>query len=56
VHFVPAHLLQPAFAEHARALPVTERLYHELLPLYADLAAEDLDRVLESVARFFGLA
>jgi perosamine synthetase len=51
VHFVPSHL-QPAFAEfRGEPLPATERLYGELLtlPLYAELADEDVDRVVASV-------
>jgi dTDP-4-amino-4,6-dideoxygalactose transaminase len=50
VHFVPCHL-QPAFSAYARSLPVTERLYGELvsLPLHADLDDADVDRVLAAI-------
>ena len=41
-----------------RSLPVTERLYGELLtlPLYADLADDDVDRVVASVRSFLEAA
>lgn len=55
VHFVPNHL-HPAFVDAGQrtVLPVTERLYGELLtlPLYADLADDDVDRVVASVRSF----
>jgi perosamine synthetase len=56
VHFVPNHH-HPTFASfHADPLPVTERLYGELLtlPLYVGLADADVDRVVESVRTFMG--
>ena len=59
VHFVPNHL-HPAFADAGQRtlLPVTERLYGELLtlPLYADLADDDVDRVVASVRSFLEAA
>jgi perosamine synthetase len=58
VHFVPSHH-HPAFADaDGRSLPVTERLYGELLtlPLYAELTDEDADRVVASVRAFLEAA
>jgi perosamine synthetase len=57
VHFVPCHL-QPAFAGATSSLPVTERLFDELitLPLYAELSDEDVDRVVSSVRTCLGAA
>jgi perosamine synthetase len=54
VHFVPNHL-QPVFAAYSEPLPATERLYGELvtLPLYHDLEAVDVERVIASVRTFF---
>lgn len=50
VHYVPCHL-QPAFRAFATPLPVTERLYGELLtlPSYPGLADEEVDRVIACV-------
>jgi dTDP-4-amino-4,6-dideoxygalactose transaminase len=57
VHYVPCHL-QPAFAAFACPLPVTERLYGELLtlPSYPGLSEEEVERVLVSVRSFLGQA
>jgi perosamine synthetase len=53
VHFPPNHL-QPAFAAYASPLPVTERLYGELLtlPLYYGLRDDEVDRIAASVRTF----
>lgn len=54
VHFVPNHL-HPAFAGfECDPLPVTERVYGELLtlPLYTELSDVDVDRVVGSVRTF----
>jgi dTDP-4-amino-4,6-dideoxygalactose transaminase len=54
VHFVPTHL-QPAFDGGGHApLPVTERLFGELLtlPLHAELTDDEVDRVVDSVRAF----
>ena len=55
VHFVPGHL-QPAFAGYSEPLPVTEALYDELLtlPMYAELADADVDRITAAVRAFLG--
>ncbi|MCZ7589044.1 MAG: DegT/DnrJ/EryC1/StrS family aminotransferase [Gaiella sp.] len=54
VHYLPNHLHQ-AFADPASSLPATERLFAELLslPLYHELAEEDVDRIVEAVRAFF---
>ena len=54
VHYVPNHL-QPAFRAADTELPVTERLYLELisLPLYHELSDEDADRVVDSIRAFY---
>lgn len=53
VEYIPNHL-QPAFAAWRTALPVTERLFDEILslPLHAELTDEDVARVIEAVHRF----
>ncbi len=54
VHYVPCHL-HPAFRAFASPLPVTERLYGELLtlPSYHGLSDEQADRVTASIRDFF---
>jgi perosamine synthetase len=54
VHYVPNHL-HPVFADPSVSLPVTERLFAELLslPLYHELAEGDVDRIVEAVQTFF---
>jgi perosamine synthetase len=53
VHFVPNHL-QPAFADSAAVLPVTERLAGELitLPMFHELTLDDVERIVRSVRAF----
>jgi perosamine synthetase len=54
VHFVPIHR-QPAFVGlDSQPLPVTERVYEELLtlPLFAELTDDDVDRVVDSARTF----
>ena len=55
VHFLPIHL-QPAFA--GQSLPVSESVYAGLLslPLYTELADDDVERVIRSVRAFFATA
>lgn len=50
VQFTPNHL-QPAFAAYAKPLPVTERLYGEIvnLPLYVDMTDADVEEVIAAV-------
>jgi perosamine synthetase len=54
VHYVPNHR-QPAFAEYAGALPVTELLADELLslPLHTQLTNAQVDRVVDAIHTFF---
>ncbi|HTB22801.1 MAG TPA: DegT/DnrJ/EryC1/StrS family aminotransferase [bacterium] len=54
VNYIPNHL-QPQFAPYSIPLPVTEGLYEEILslPFYADLKAEDQERVIQAVNEFF---
>ncbi|HZT97547.1 MAG TPA: DegT/DnrJ/EryC1/StrS family aminotransferase [Chloroflexota bacterium] len=59
IHYpVPCHL-QPACMRYGQgqgSLPVTESLADEILslPMFPELTAEEVDRVCESVAEFFG--
>ncbi|MCL6543965.1 MAG: DegT/DnrJ/EryC1/StrS aminotransferase family protein [Bryobacteraceae bacterium] len=53
VHFLPCHM-QPLFAEAGVRLPVTERLYEEVvsLPLASDLTQEEAAEVIAAVREF----
>jgi perosamine synthetase len=55
VHYIPNHI-QPLFAEYRVDLPVTDRLYEEIvtLPLYHEMTDDDVTRVIEEVNAFFG--
>jgi dTDP-4-amino-4,6-dideoxygalactose transaminase len=52
---LPNHL-QPAFPGEAGDLPVSERLFGELmtLPFYVGLSDTDCERVVATVREFFG--
>jgi perosamine synthetase len=54
VHYIPNHL-QPLYREFSEPLPVTERLYGEILtlPLYYEMDDGDVERVVDGVASFF---
>jgi len=54
VHYIPNHT-QPFFRQYACALPVTERVWKEIitLPLYYDMNDDDVYRVIEAVKVFF---
>jgi dTDP-4-amino-4,6-dideoxygalactose transaminase len=54
IHYKPNHLLS-LFGGGAVRLPVTERLYQELLslPLHPGLSDADVDAVCEAIIRFF---
>jgi perosamine synthetase len=54
VNYVPNHL-QPYFAKPGVELPVTERIYDEIinLPLYTDMTDSDLERVATAVSEYF---
>lgn len=53
IQFIPNHL-QPVFAEFAVPLPVTERLYQEIvtLPLYYEMTDADVETVIGEVTAF----
>jgi perosamine synthetase len=54
VEFIPNHL-QPAFTEFRVSLPVSERLYAEIvsLPLHAEMGDSDVEQVIAAVREFF---
>jgi len=53
VQFIPNHL-QPAFASCRSELPVTERLFGQIvsLPLYVEMMDADVDTVIQAVSAF----
>jgi len=53
VQFIPNHI-QPAFADYHRPLPITERIYAEIvtLPLYYDMTEADVAEVIAAVSSF----
>lgn len=53
VHYIANHI-QPYFAPYARPLPVTERVWKEILtlPLYYDMTDEDVELVIRSVQEY----
>jgi dTDP-4-amino-4,6-dideoxygalactose transaminase len=55
VHYIPNHL-QPAFRAFRTPLPVTERMYEEMLtlPLFYEMDDAQVARVIEGVRGFFG--
>jgi perosamine synthetase len=55
VEYIPNHL-HPAFAAWASHLPMTERVFDQIvsLPLYAELTDDDVTRVIEAVAGILG--
>ena len=54
VQFIPNHL-HPAFADYHRPLPVTEKLYKEIitLPLYYEMSDDVLEKIISTVRSFF---
>ena len=54
IHYKPNHLLS-LYGGGRERLPVTERLYEELLtlPLHAALRDEEIDQVIGAVREFF---
>jgi len=54
VHYIPNHI-HPLFKEYASSLPVTEKVWREIitLPLYYDMSEKDIDKVIEGIAQFF---
>ncbi|UCF78157.1 MAG: DegT/DnrJ/EryC1/StrS family aminotransferase [Candidatus Eiseniibacteriota bacterium] len=53
VHYMPNHFY-PAYASYRRSLPVTERIWKQLvtLPMFPDLTAEQTDHIIDSVREF----
>jgi perosamine synthetase len=54
VHYIPNHL-QPFFKRYAVSLPVTEKVWQEILtlPLYSDMTDNVVERVIASIKKFF---
>ncbi|MDP2923765.1 MAG: DegT/DnrJ/EryC1/StrS family aminotransferase [Candidatus Omnitrophota bacterium] len=54
IHYIPNHL-QSFFKKYATKLPVTERIWQEILtlPLYYDLSDDDVGLVIDSIKEFF---
>lgn len=54
VHYIPNHI-QPYFSEFSGPLPVTERLFEEILtlPLYVDMTDSEHEQVVSAVEKFF---
>lgn len=54
IHYIANHI-QPYFLKYAKPLPVTERIWNEILtlPLYYDMSESDVDSVIKSVTAFF---
>jgi dTDP-4-amino-4,6-dideoxygalactose transaminase len=56
IHYIANHI-QPYFSQYAQPLPVTEKIWKEILtlPLYYDMTENDVDLVVQSVQEFCGL-
>jgi dTDP-4-amino-4,6-dideoxygalactose transaminase len=54
VHYIPNHF-QPLFKDYRVVLPVTEKVWQEIitLPLYYDMTDDDVGFVIRSVLEFF---
>lgn len=54
VHYIPNHI-QPLFSQYRRPLPVTERVYEEILtlPLFSDMTEAQVTEVISAVHSFF---
>lgn len=54
IHYIPNHL-QPFFRRFKTSLPITEKVWREILtlPLYYDMSNEDVGLVIDSVKEFF---
>lgn len=54
IHYIPNHL-QPLFKDFKSNLPVTEKIWQEIisLPLYFDMSEEDILAVINQVKAFF---
>jgi len=54
VHYIPNHL-QPLFVQYRVSLPVTEKIYEEILtlPLYFEMTEAEQEKVIKAVLGFF---
>jgi perosamine synthetase len=54
VHYIPNHL-QPFFAPYQVSLPVTEKVWQEILtlPLYYELRDDDVYRIINTIKKFY---
>jgi dTDP-4-amino-4,6-dideoxygalactose transaminase len=54
IHYIPNHI-QPQFSQYAGPLPITEKVWTEILtlPLFYEMTDEDVDLVIGSVTSFF---
>lgn len=54
IHYIPNHL-QPFFALYSKPLPITEKIYQQLitLPLFYEMTKKDVSHVILSVSAFF---
>jgi len=57
VHYIPNHL-HPFFAQYRTELPVTEKVWQEIitLALYYEMSDESVERIIQLVREFFGVA
>ena len=55
VHYIPNHL-QPFFSEFNSPLPVTDKVWRQILtlPLYCDMTESNAIRVTNAIKEFFG--
>lgn len=54
VHYLPVHL-QPAYRKYRKKLPVTEKIWNEMLtlPLYYTLKDEEQDYIVDMITEFY---
>ena len=54
VHYIPNHL-QPFFSKYKTSLPVTEKVWKQILslPLYYELKNNEIKKIAETVKSFF---
>ena len=56
VHYIANHI-QPYFSRYAQPMPVTEKIWKEIitLPLYCDMTEDDVDLVVKTVINFLNI-
>jgi perosamine synthetase len=54
IHYIPSHKFE-YYKEHATPLPITDKLFDEILtlPLYPDLSAAEQTKVIKAIKDFF---